>query len=235
MINISSRLLVHIRSYLSIADIEVAIFFARHAGQVERTRRPDEWAVVRSSHRSYVIGSIFSVVAFLDATINETLSDAADAIAFEHLKGVDPSVISRLGNVASTDRGSGTLPKFDRALAAIGQSPFDRTLEPCRSVRNLIQLRNALVHYRPETLLAHDSAGTAIPAHEFEVLFRGCFELNPFTGKGNSYWPDQCLSYGCAAWAISSALELVTAFSAALGTTPLVKRNVKDLGTDQAP
>lgn len=99
------------------------------------------------------------------------------------------------------------LGKYQKVLALRGLEAFDQGSEPYQSVDVLIKLRNALVHFKPEW---HDEQIEHLRLGE---RFRGKFALNSFISEGTGVlFPQRCISYGCAKWAVESSLAFIKAF-----------------------
>ncbi len=181
----------------------------------EKLEPRDEWMEARHRHRAYVVGSILSSVAFLEATINEKFSDAADREwsmpVMEHApKHRDALANAWIGEVKRIS----TLAKYDLALR-LGDLP---TLEPGQRPRQdvelVLKIRNALVHHEPEWVY---TAGRETPLHiqhqhRFQKAVSGRFADNPFTLSGDPYWPEKCLSASCAQWALRAIEKFVDEF-----------------------
>ena len=76
----------------------------------------------------------------------------------------------------------------------------------------LIDLRNMLVHFKPEW--DNDQK----KHKEVEKKLKGRFELNPFWPKNNPiFFPFKCLSHGCANWAVGSSMRFILQFFALIG------------------
>lgn len=84
-------------------------------------------------------------------------------------------------------------------------------------MQSVIRLRNALVHFEPESLPAGRRAADMRTSHKFEGMLKGKFSLNPFTGEGNAFWPSKALSHGCAKWALKSTVAFVEDFVGRMG------------------
>ena len=52
---------------------------------------------------------------------------------------------------------------------------------------------------------------------KFEKALRNKFSLNPLSREDFGFFPDKCLSAGCAAWAIRSTQEFALEFAASAG------------------
>lgn len=172
-------------------------------------------------HRSFVANAIFSAVAFLEAAINELFQDAFDD-HLAYIAPLDPAVRSSLAefwriiaehNVHARSR-FGTTEKYEIALALTHCDGIDHDSELHRNVRLTIRLQNALVHYKPSTLMQIDKSG-------FEEELHGKFPLNPLmTGAENPFFPDKALGSGCARWSTDVCRAYADAFFAEIGLTP---------------
>jgi hypothetical protein len=184
---------------------------------MEREHGDQGWSItgVFEEHRGYVMGSIFSTVAFVEATINELFKDATEPyMPAGPISQVPESVKSLLAEqwrqgVSRFD----TLSKYQTALNLAGKQPLDPGRQPYQDARSLIKLRNKLIHYEPEWSTVE---------HPIERELQGKFPENPFvpTYVGNPFYPDRCLSHGCAKWSVKSSLALTEEFHTRLGTTP---------------
>lgn len=96
---------------------------------------------------------------------------------------------------------------------------LDKGAEPYQSAALLIGLRNALVHYKSESV-ADDVE------HRFTKTLRGRFPDNRLMkGSGNPWWPDHALGAGCVQWAFESARALADVVADALQITPNYRRH----------
>lgn len=111
------------------------------------------------------------------------------------------------------------LQKYEIALQLNGKPSFDTSRSPYQDAKQLVNLRNALVHFEPETITSAVD-GKKPQAHAFDGL-QSKFPNNPLTGPGNPYYPDKMLGAGCAAWAVRSAVAFTDEFFAKLGMPPM--------------
>lgn len=110
------------------------------------------------------------------------------------------------------------LEKFELALDLNAKPALPRDASPYQDVKLLVDLRNALVHYEPETVFNFsDDDKNNGTQHKFEKKLRGKFEPNRLTGPGNPFYPDKVLGAGCARWAIASAVAFADSFFEKLG------------------
>lgn len=119
---------------------------------------------------------------------------------------------------AQTVKRSTMFEKFELALELNAKPKLSRGTSPYQDTKLLVDLRNALVHYEPETIFNFSNNAERQGAeHEFKKKLRGRFELNRQTGVGNPFYPDKVLGAGCARWAVASAVAFADDFFEKLG------------------
>ncbi|AFY83266.1 serine/threonine-protein kinase [Oscillatoria acuminata] len=86
-----------------------------------------------------------------------------------------------------------------------------------KDVREMIRLRNALVHYKPETIWVDDierSGKSLSETFENSGLKSKIKTLNPFNeARDSPFFPDRCFGYGLAKWAVESSVKFIKEFS----------------------
>lgn len=171
-------------------------------------------------HRSYVLSSIQTAMAFLEAMINELYQDAHDGHGVDG-DGYLAPLLHRTRELMrelwrSTDEGVRLrlLDKYQLLLRFADREPLNPDENPHQNTSLLIRLRNILVHYRPDDLSAD------VP-HAIERWLRGKFPDNALmAGSGNPWWPDHCLGHGCSAWSYRTAKALADRVTNELGIRP---------------
>ena len=234
---------LHVRTYLSIQHLKSALFFCRECEKLESEHKPGEWLQVSDRHQALVIGTVLSTVAFLEATVNEMFTDALESFSDGPLKGLDTSggplkgldtsVVRRLGELwklkVPRTASFKILQKYNIALTATDHLPMDPGRNPAQDVNLLVKLRNALIHYEPETFQIAETPEADEDPHRLEPMLKGKFPLNQLTEKsGNHFFPTKCLGHGCADWAVQSSISFVREFSKAMGTTPIFEHVLAD-------
>lgn len=208
------------RHYLSISHLSAAALFSQRATTLESALTLGDPASSEGfrEHKACVVTSIMLSAAFLEATINELWVDCSEAFDPDRLEGIQGHKVMAALWGESRFKWSTMLDKFERALELNAKPGLSRGANPYQDVKLLVDLRNALVHYEPETISSFsyddERQGTE---HEFEKKLRGRFELNSLTGAGNSFYPDKVLGAGCARWAVASAVAFADAFFEKLG------------------
>jgi hypothetical protein len=198
--------ITRLKTEFGLQHLLAAALFARKALEIESAH--DEIVVSGEpyfSHRAYVTGSVLSAVASLEATINELF------IAAQHgdpntFKGADPEFAVLLAEVWEVIEGIPALAKYQTALILARKPQLDRGASRYREAAILIQLRNALVHYKPEW-------DTDQREHrKIERRLKDRFALNPFTIPSDAFFPKKCLGHGCAEWAVKSSMSFMNEF-----------------------
>ena len=183
-------------------------------------------------HRTYVLSSVVSAVGFLEAMINELFQDAYDGNA------PDGGAITPLSSntrqlmkeywrsMEQGERGR-ILDKYQALLTFAGQPAMEDGAQPYQFAKLVTQLRNAIVHFRPQDLSADEPT-------LMERRLRGKFDDNRLMeGSGNPWWPDKCLGWGCADWSLRSVTALTDHVVGAVGLRPnyVVLRERGELGS----
>jgi hypothetical protein len=160
-----------------------------------------------------VSAAILFSVASLEANINETFIDSDI-----HFAGHNQAMIKAMWT-AIEDRET-VLKKYEIALIANTGAEFDKGASDYQDVASLIKLRNALVHAKPEW---YDQQKEY---RKLEDRLKGKFIESPFLPASAQFFPQRCMSHGCAKWAVLSSLAFIDGFSTQAG---LMNRYVKHL------
>jgi hypothetical protein len=204
------------RSYFSVPYLCGAARYAREARALE-DKTPDLGSPL--IHRAYVISAVTSSAAALEAMINEAFADAAEAEG-SCIAGLTPDARSRLAvlwTIPKTSRYA-IIEKFDVAHLMVTGKGLDRSHHRWRNASWIVRLRNDFVHFEP-TWQEHGEPAPKEP-EKVERALKGLFPENRLAGAANPFFPDRLLGYGCAAWALASALEFADHFWQNLGLSP---------------
>ncbi|MGE5443122.1 MAG: hypothetical protein ACM3SR_00780 [Ignavibacteriales bacterium] len=211
---------IKMRAYYSSYHLWAANHFVQLGVNIETAHSGKPIFIIE--HRTYVTNAIFSSVAFMEAAINEIFQDATD----NHQSYISPldadtqALMVTLWDLTEERNRSAfsVLDKYQIALTFAREKPFPKGDLLYQDTDLVIKLRNELVHYKPKTLGGSD-------IHKFENSLRGKFPLNALmNGSGNPFFPDKCLGYGCAQWAVNSCKNYVDTFFAKLGIIPNYER-----------
>ena len=91
--------------------------------------------------------------------------------------------LGALWDVDRFRRSASTLEKYQCALRFADLPKFSEGALPYQDTKLLIDLRNALVHFVPETTPTKSGPSIEIPKHKFENMLKGKFAPNPFAAK----------------------------------------------------
>ncbi|WP_084080197.1 hypothetical protein [Flavisolibacter ginsengisoli] len=222
--DIEDTVRVEVRSYFSIQHILSATFFLEQLREFEKSLSKDSSDQEFLNHRAFIVSIIMSCASFLEATINEVFMDAAENVdgVLNDLPKTTRNIFGRMWKKGIPRTASYTIiDKYQIALTLANKKEFDLGQLLSQDVILLIKLRNALVHFEPESVITKDIGETAkIKRQKLEQQLTGKFEINMFTGKDNPYFPDKCLSIGCANWAIDATLDFTDEFFMKLGIFP---------------
>jgi hypothetical protein len=206
-----------LRHYFSTHLLWAAFNASAKAGEIEDAHSGESTFDIK--HRGYVLSAIVSAAAFLEATVNELFQDAYDEhnLTEGYLAPLpDEAIEAMAATWWGTDEGSklNALEKWQLIRIFAGSEPLDRGAAPYQDAQLVVQLRNAVVHYRPESIGADEP-------HKMEERLKGKFADNRLMeGSGNAWWPSYCLGHGCAEWAARSALALADRVCGDLGIKP---------------
>lgn len=232
----------HIRYHLSSSFLFSAYHSAVQAAEVESIDTLSE--LDRLKHRSYVISAITDSVSFLEATIKELFTIADENPADIHIVGhptdsrfrcIGTLAIQKLAafwQIESVHRYGKLLEKYQVALQLANKSQMDEGCNPFQDTKLLTQLRNRLIHFKPEKRELATGTGNTTEIDNFESRYFGKFPINPIANKYSAlgddcgpipadhpFFPEKCLGSGCAFWAFETANEFSNEFFSQLGTT----------------
>jgi hypothetical protein len=191
---------------------------ARRAARLCREREAVLTAQDRRSHdveqNSTAMVAVSSAAAFLEALVNEVFIDTADPALRSSglLDGVPQNGVTAMSDKWTANPSAereGILEKYKLAIKCVGaQQDFGR--EPAQSVRILIDLRDALTHYKPEW--QGDSSSLFVD-------LRRKLPVNPRVAEVTPWFPYQALSADLAEWACERSAEFAKEWWAAMGLT----------------
>lgn len=210
---------VHTTTYISNEHLKAADFFVEQAADIE-DKYPDRDSIYSSdeidnhAYRSYCTSAVINTMAFLEATFNEIYSKMKEMGEQSYPK-IKEQRFWRVMNSPVTDelfgRKKSTVEKYNNMLSIAMNTEISTGKDPGQSVECLRELRNAFVHYVPENVKIVGKTQTG-GEYGFETGMQGRFDLNPYTGDGNPFFPDQCQSRGCAEWGVKKSLAFTDKF-----------------------
>lgn len=150
--------------------------------------------------RSYCSACIMAAVASLEALINEQ---------FLHEGGALRATIGDLEKDFWPRNGIERMPilsKYQLALERLGKPKFDESAEFFLAARALIELRNAITHFKPPW-----DENRQAPM-DLVLALSGRYALSPLVDSGANFTGMSSMSAGCAAWAVGAAKTFMGEF-----------------------
>jgi len=180
--------------------LKAAATFRDHVVGIESQNAGKPFGPFFEDVRSYGSACIMSAAASLEALVNEFFINP------------DGPLRCMMGDFESEFWGRGgiewkpPLDKYQVALKMLGRPQFDELAPPFRDTWALLELRNALVHYKP----------TWDPDRKRKVelveVLAGKYHLSPFPDSGADFVTMKSMSAGCARWVISTSLMFMKDF-----------------------
>ena len=216
------------RAYFSSYHLWAAKYFSKLAAEIEDHYKKSSVPVFDIRHRVLVMNSISSSVAFAEAAINELFQDAVDKhhAYILPIKKEKIDILSDYWCMTELKNKShiSILDKYQLALRFCDKKPFDNSKNPYQNAELVIQLRNTLIHYKPESI---SPDRTCKPGKQIKLgdKLNGKFPQNSLMIKsGNPYFPDKLLGCGCTSWSWKSMESLADLFFQSIGIEPNYKK-----------
>jgi hypothetical protein len=194
------------------AHMLAAVRFSRMVGEAERSGAPD----VGMQILDCATACIFASVAALEAYANEF---------FSMMRDVFPGYSARLlEKLWETFEMKPLLDKFQFALLLKGCPEFETGARPYQDVAVLIDLRNALVHFKPEW------ESEAVQHQKLSAKLRGKFAPSPLVSEERPVFPERWATEPCTTWAVNSAIDFAHLFAKKTSTIPRFISTLQTLG-----
>lgn len=223
------------RDCFSVRYIMSAAVLCRLVYSIEKNYRENGAVPAELSlrHEAFCLSAILSSVAFLESTINELYSDAADNAYF--FNDIDnETLLKNIGEKWNNENYFDRTPmvlKYQKILAIAEKPLFDENDPVFSDIHTLIDIRNYLIHYRREWIVVpmgnvsgdrRESQG-----EKFEKKLENKFAENPLASKNQPFFPEKCFGHGCAEWAVKTCLAFTDEFFCKLNL-PAPYDGVKD-------
>jgi hypothetical protein len=158
--------------------------------------------------------AVSSAAGMLEALVNEVFMDAADPSLRSSglLDGIPQSGVTAMSGKWTANPSAerdGVMDKYKLGIKCVGGA-MDFGRDPAQSVRILIDLRDALTHYKPEW----QGDNTSLFAD-----LRKRLPVNLRVAQCNPWFPHQALSADLAEWACARSVEFAKQWWAAMGLT----------------
>lgn len=196
-----------------------AAYFCRQSWKIEQLKDKTR----TEEHRYYILSAITFAYSSIESNINEFFYDSvrfstkniANLQVEQLINAVGIIKVSDLTNHWNnlpTHKRWRTLDLYQESLTICGFRKYIESKYPYKKVDDLKETRNAFLHFFPEASNEQKKFQSLS-----DKLKKYNFSLSPFMSVGNPFFPDHCISHGCAEWAVKSAAEFTNSFNAKLG------------------
>lgn len=221
-IRISDSLSMKMRHSYSLQHIQSAALFTRQAYLLEKAYDGKFSEELFADNKSYATEAIIATAAFLEASINELFADTVDNPETDQMKQLDINTRQLMAEMwelkvprtASYD----ILQKYQIALTLARKQLFDLGRLPAQDIKFVIKIRNDLIHFEPTWVSTLEKDMYVDTSNYQNLQKENKFPINAlYAGTQNPFFPDKCLGYGCAKWAVNTAIKFVEEFYARMG------------------
>ncbi|MFN8470056.1 MAG: hypothetical protein U0X20_31165 [Caldilineaceae bacterium] len=204
-----------VRRNFAVRHLSSAAYFSQLAAQIERENDGKPLGPFFDEILAHSTACVMTSVAALEAFANEMFIDHQHCF---------PDVDGRLfEKLWSFYEAKPLLEKFQFAMFLRHTPELNRGENPYQAVNALIELRNALVHFKPEW----DSE--RVRHGRIAKLLNGHFEPSRYY-PGEPLFPLGWVTSNCTKWAVTSCVQFITQFEEQAGIdhrlTNIMKRIV---------
>ena len=186
----------------SVQHLLGAALFSRSVGEIERKHAGEQYGKFWDEILQLSSACIFAAVAALEAYANELFFDRAR---------VFPGYPSRLlDRLWETFEQKSISEKFEFALLLRNRQLMDRGARPYQDVAALIDLRNGLIHFKPEW------ENEAERHEQISRRLHARFSPSPFL-PDRLVFPRSWATHSCTKWAVESCLAFSHEFERLAG------------------
>lgn len=183
-----------------------------HALESEVTKSKLEDAQIHElecEHKGLITSVLMQCSAALETAAYQVTHDGPG----HHLgsNGVNQEQKAFLNQLCDLVDDQPTTERFSLILRLLKIPDFDYGIKLCQDVSLLVEIRNALVHYKPKAVYPFDSEKLLAKLKPKNLA------LSPFPGAQSIYFPNACLSASLGDWCVRSTFSFLDAFYAKLG------------------
>jgi hypothetical protein len=183
------------RTNFAVQHMLAAARFSRRVAEIERENAGKDFGEFWEEILHQSSACVFTAAASLDSYANELFFDRQTAF---------PEFASEL-----LDKLWETFEqkpkKFEFALLLRGKSHFDRGARPYQDVAAIIELRNALTHFKPKW------DALAVRHRKISDRLQNYFAPSPFLND-QLIFPRRWATHGCTKWAVEQCLAFAEEF-----------------------
>jgi hypothetical protein len=196
----------HFQMRFSVQHLLAAAEFSRQVGKVEVANAGQDYGSFCDEILWHATACVFCCVASLEAYANEVFIDRE-----QNFPNLRKELADKFWEFSEMER---ILEKFDLALMLRDKPTFDRGKQPYQDANALVSLRNALTHFKPESIGEKNSPHTQV-----SNLLKNRFQPSPFKTGDATIFPRDWASHGCTSWAVRTCVKFVEQFESTAGLT----------------
>jgi hypothetical protein len=204
------------------------IVFVNQAKEIETLEEDKRPITFYEDYNRYCYSAIIFSISFLESVINELYRDISDQSMWNIIQDKNQDISDNLHNdiIDSKkinqkkeyyNKNFGNYPKtlknYNILLDLANKPIFFRDSTYSEDIIYLFRIRNKLIHadfkwnrYNSQELCYSDT-----DSEFFTQIFENKFKPNPFI-TGGPYFPNRCIGYGCAKWALQTAVKFTDEF-----------------------
>jgi len=191
------------RENFAVQHMLAAARFARACHRIEQEHAGKPLGSFFGEIRAFVSAGVLSVVASMEANLNELLADKP-----RFGSGLTERAFEEVWRDA--ERRS-LLDKYQFVLVLLGHNEVPRGDALFQNADALVRMRNALVHFHPEW---HDQKGKHQTVSE---RLGNRFQPSPFISGNAPMFPMKCMCHSCLDWAVTTGRDFMQEFSSRSG------------------
>jgi hypothetical protein len=195
----SDSVTASVRTSLAVHLILTAAKFTRKVKEIETAHIGKEVGEVFEDIISYALSTILSSTAALEGYVNEIFVDRST-----HFPEYNQQLIDDIWAIKERRR---IIEKYNFVLSLKDKGRFETKQKYYKDAELLIDLRNALVHFKPEW--SHEKG----KHKELMTRLNNKFPSSPFYKAALTVFPDSFMSYGCAKWSVTTTVNFIGKFS----------------------
>ncbi|MCC6787095.1 MAG: hypothetical protein IT547_04590 [Hyphomonadaceae bacterium] len=194
-----------------------AALFSRMVGEMEAAHQGKRLGSFFDDIYAHASPCIIMAAAGVEAYANQIFADRA--LIFAHF---DKQLLEGMWEKWA-ERQLSPLEKFRFAFQLKGLAPMDAGAAPYQDVAAVFELRNALIHFKPEWSNARDGQ------EKLERKLASALARSAFYPASEPLFPFVWATHASTRWAVGSCIELIAHVSTALGQGPELATKLRGL------
>ena len=207
--SVSMKVAVRVRTSLAGQHMLAAALFSRRVKAIESENQGKSFGPFYEEILSFSSACVLMAVAALEAYANEVYADRG-----RHFPNIDAMIVDKCWELIEQKP---ILEKLGFALSLLKAPQLEKGQYPYQDADTLIQLRNALMHFKP----AWDTESEAhanLSRRLKNVKYK--FAPSPFFSAHEPVFPRTWATHGCTKWAVETALAIIDKFESRAKFTP---------------